>query len=218
MIPAILGTKIGMTRVHENNGAVTCVSVVQAGPCTVLQVRSAEREGYEAVQLGFRDVKPHRSTKPAIGHAATAGTGPKRYAREIRLTEPTDLSAGDVVTVDIFKDGVAYVDVVGTSKGRGFSGVMRRHGFGGLGASHGVERKHRSPGSIGGHCDKLRGQGVKKGKRMAGQFGNVRRTQRNLRLVGVDSEKGLLLIEGSVPGANGGMVLVCRAKAKKVAR
>ncbi len=214
MIPAILGTKVGMTRVCDDKGAVTPVSVVSAGPCTVLQVRTPDCDGYHAVQMGFKDVKPHRSTKPLIGHAAKAGSGPKRFSREIRLSVASDVSPGDVLTVEQFVEGVAYVDVTGTSKGRGFAGVMKRHGFGGQQATHGVERKHRSAGSIGGHSNIGLGRGVKKGKKMPGHFGHTRTTQRNMKLVGVDRERNLLLIEGSLPGPAGGMVVVRISKTK----
>lgn len=210
--PALLGTKIGMTRVIDEKGVVTAVTVINAGPCTVLQVRTVDKEGYDAIQMGYLDRKPHRSTLPLIGHAAKAGVGPKRFAREVRLEGPTDLSAGDVLTVEQFTADVAYVDVTGTSKGRGFAGVMKRHGFGGLCASHGVERKHRSAGSIGGHSNIGLGRGVKKGKKMAGHFGHTRRTQLELKLVGVDTERNLLLIKGSVPGPNGGLVMVRQSK------
>ncbi len=214
MIAALLGKKVGMTRVYDDKGVSIPVTVVEAGPCAVLQLRTTEKDGYHAVQMGFQDVKPHRSTKPAIGHAAKAGTGPKRFAREIRLDEPADVSLGDVLTVSLFEEGVTYVDVVGTTKGHGFSGVMARHGFGGQQATHGVERKHRSPGSIGGHADLLRGRGVKKGKKMAGHWGHDRRTQQNLRLVGIDKDRNLLLIRGSVPGPMGQVVFVRRSKTK----
>lgn len=214
MIPALLGTKIGMTRIHDEGATVVPVTVVQAGPCTILQVRDVERDGYDAVQLGYLDVKPHRSTKPLIGHAGKAGTGPKRHAREVRLEESAACHAGDVLTVEVFAADVNYVDVTGVSKGRGFSGVMRRHGFGGQPASHGCERKHRAPGSIGGHADLGRGRGVKKGKKMPGRYGAVRRTARNLRLIGVDREHNLLLIKGSVPGPTGGLLFVRKAKTK----
>ncbi|MEE9294829.1 MAG: 50S ribosomal protein L3 [Phycisphaerae bacterium] len=213
MIPALIGTKIGMTRLRDDKGMVTPVTVVQAGPCTVLQIRTQERDGYHAVQMGFMDAKPHRSSRPLIGHAANAGTGPKRYAREIRLADVPDVGLGDVLTVSMFEEAkVAYVDVVGTSKGRGFSGVMRRHGFGGLEASHGVERKHRSGGSIGGHANIGLGRGVKKGKKMPGQWGNKRITQRNMKLKGIDRDHNLLLIEGSIPGPAGGVVCVRKSK------
>ena len=198
-----------MTRICDEAGAVTPVTVIHAGPCTVMQVKTVDNDGYDAVQLGFEDVKPHRSTRPLSGHAATAGTGPKRVLREIRQDAPAENAVGDVLTVELFETAeVKHVDVTGVSKGRGFSGVMRRHGFGGLRASHGVERKHRSPGSIGGSAPLGRGRGVKKGKRMPGQFGNVRRTARNQQLVAVDKENNLLVVEGSVPGPNGGLLLV----------
>jgi len=214
MTAALLGIKVGMTRVYDETGRVTPVTVVQAGPCTVLQIRDQQRDGYDAVQLGFQDAKPDRSTKPMIGHAAKAGTGPKRFAREIRLDTAAEVSPGDVVTVEQFAEGVSFVDVIGTTKGRGFSGVIRRHNFVGQLASHGVERKHRSPGSIGGHSNIGLGRSVKKGKKMAGQWGSDRRTARNLRLVGVDSENHLMLIKGSVPGPNGGLLFVRRSKTK----
>ena len=216
MIPAILGTKIGMTQVLHERGAAEPVTVVKAGPCVVLQVKTREIDGYDAVQIGFDDVKPHRSTKPMIGHSAKARTGPKRVVREIRLTEPATVSQSDVLTVDIFSEGeVAYVDVTGVTKGKGFTGVMKRHGFGGKEASHGVERKHRSAGSIGGGgCGPL-GRGVRKGKRMAGHMGHVRQTARNQELVAVNADEGLLLIRGAVPGPNGGYLIVQQSKTKK---
>ncbi len=198
-----------MTRVCDETGAITPVTVIHAGPCTVMQVKTVDRDGYDALQIGFEDVKPHRSTRPLIGHAASAGTGPKRVLREIRQDGPSEHAVGDVLTVKLFETAdVKNVDVTGVSKGRGFSGVMRRHGFGGLRASHGVERKHRAGGNIGGSAPLGLGRGVKKGKRMAGQFGNVRRTAQNQLLVSVDDENGLLVIKGSVPGPNGGLVLV----------
>ena len=215
MLPGIIGTKVGMTRVLGEDGAVQTVTVVKAGPCVVLQVKTTESDGYDAIQLGFGDVLPHRSTLPLIGHAAVAKTGPKRVTREFRLTEPTTLSRGDVLTVDQFADGkVAFVDVVGTTKGKGFQGVMKRHGFGGQQASHGVERKHRSAGSIGGHASLGDGRGVKKGKKMSGHMGSVRRTASSLRVIQADSEHGLLVIAGSIPGASGSTVVVKKAKKK----
>jgi len=204
-----------MTRVCDADGRVTSVTVVEAGPCTVMQVRTPERDGYHAVQLGFEDARPHRSSKPLIGHAATAGTGPKRVHREVRLTEPADLKAGAVVGVTQFAESeTSFVDVTGISKGCGFAGVMKRHGFGGKEASHGTERKHRSAGSIGGSASLGEGRVVKKGKRMAGHMGAVKVTVRNQRLVGVDEENNLLLIKGSVPGPNGGLLFVRQAKCK----
>lgn len=209
MKAGLIGRKVGMTRVCDATGVVTPVTVIQAGPCTVMQVRTAANDGYDAVQLGFEDVKPHRSTKPLIGHAAVAGTGPKRVLREIRQDGSSDHAVGDVLTVGLFeKAQVKHVDVTGVSKGRGFSGVMRRHGFGGQRASHGVERKHRSPGGIGGSAPLGRGRSVRKGKRMPGHSGNVRRTGRNHEIVAVDTENNLLVVKGSVPGPNDGLVLV----------
>lgn len=213
MIPALLGTKIGMTQVVRDNGTADPVTVIKAGPCVVLQVKSKERDGYDAVQLGYEDVKPHRSTKPMIGHAAQAHTGPKRVVREIRLSEPSTVSRSDVVTVETFAAGeVTYVDVIGVTKGRGFTGVMKRHGFGGKESSHGVERKHRSAGSIGGGGAGPTGRGVRKGKRMAGQHGNKRRTASGLQLVKIDAENDLMVIRGSVPGPNGSVVFVRQSK------
>jgi large subunit ribosomal protein L3 len=214
MIPALIGKKIGMTRVHGEKGIVVPVTVVQAGPCTVLQVRTDEKDGYHAVQMGYGDVLPHRSTKPLIGHAAKAGTGPKGVSREVRLEGPAGVAAGDVLTVEDFAESVKYVDVAGTSKGRGFTGVMARWGFGGQQATHGVKRKHRSPGSIGGHSDLARGRGVRKGKKMSGHAGHVRRTSEALELVGIDRDNNLLLIKGSVPGPNGGVLFIQKAKKK----
>jgi large subunit ribosomal protein L3 len=215
MTAALLGKKIGMTSVLDERGVVEPVTVVKAGPCVVLQVKDEKTDGYDALQLGFEDVKPHRSTKPLIGHAAKASTGPKRVCREVRLSEPAEVSRGDVLTVESFSSGeVSYVDVSGTTKGKGFAGVMKRHKFGGKEASHGVERKHRSAGSIGGHADLGLGRGVKKGKRMAGHLGDVNRTISSLKLVKVDVENDLLLIGGSIPGAKGTVVLVRQAKKK----
>jgi large subunit ribosomal protein L3 len=217
MAATLLGKKIGMTRVYTEDGKVVPVTVIQAGPCSVLQVKKSGQtpDRYDAVQLGFEDVKPHRSTLPLIGHAAKAGTGPKRFVREIRMTEPPEASTGDVWTVELFASGqVRYVDVTGTTKGRGFAGVMKRHGFGGQPGSHGTERKHRSPGSIGGHANLGLGRNIKKGKRMPGHMGHVRRTSRNQELVRVDRENNLLLVKGSVPGPNGGYVVVRQAKTK----
>jgi large subunit ribosomal protein L3 len=216
MIPAILGRKVGMTQVFDPSGQRVPVTLVEAGPCVVLQVKSTEsKDRYDAVQLGFDDVKPHRATMSEIGRARQARTAPKRFIREIRLPEATNHAVGDLITVDIFKQAdVKYVDVVGTSKGKGFQGVMKRWGFGGQPASHGVERKHRSPGSIGAHASTRGGSRPKKGKGMAGQTGNCRRTARCQTLVEVDTENNLLLIEGSVPGPNGGYVIVRKSKTR----
>ena len=216
MIPALLGTKIGMTQIIHERGAAEAVTVVKAGPCVVLQIKTQETDGYDAVQIGFGELKPHRSTKPMIGHAAVAGTGAKQAIREIRLDTAATVSLSDVLTVDSFTEGdVSFVDVVGVTKGCGFTGVMKRHGFGGKEASHGVERKHRSPGSIGGGGCGPTGRGVRKGKRMAGHSGNVRRTISALRLMKVDVENDLLVIRGSIPGPNGSLVLVRQSRKAK---
>jgi len=217
MIAALLGRKVGMTQVFDDEGRVCPVTVIQAGPCTVLQVKTAERDGYEAVQLGFEDVKPHRSTKPIIGHCVKAGAGPKRHITEVRAAGAVEQQVGQVLTVEVFEQaGVKYVDVTGTTKGRGFAGVMKRHGFGGQSRTHGVERKHRSPGSINAYAsEEGDGGGLKKGKRMAGHMGSVKRTVRNHTLVGIDKEKNLLLVKGSVPGANGGLVMVRASKGEQ---
>lgn len=205
---------MGMTRIYDAGGTVTPVTVVRAGPCAVLQTRTMERDGYHAIQIGLGDLKPHLSTKPLIGHAARAGVGPKRHVREIRLDGPAEVKAGDVLTVEVFSEGVTFVDVVGTSKGHGFSGVMAHYNFAGQCASHGTERKHRSPGSIGGQADRLRGKCVRKGKKMPGHWGAARITSRNLRLMGVDKANDLLLIKGSVPGPTGTLVFVRKAKTR----
>jgi large subunit ribosomal protein L3 len=217
MIAAILGRKIGMTQVYDDRGVIVPVTVIQAGPCTVMQVKKADaKDGYESVQLGYKDVKPHRSTKPMIGHTAKAGTGPKAFVREFRLATSTEAKPGDVVTVEIFEQNkIQYVDVVGTTKGAGFAGVMKRHGFGGQPNSHGTERKHRSPGAIGAMAGQRgRGRCIKKGKRMSGHMGNAPRTSRNQMLVRVDKENDLLLVKGSVPGPNGGFVTIRQSKTK----
>ena len=216
MIPAILGRKIGMTQVFDDAGVLHPVTVVQAEPCVVLQVKTNETDGYNAVQLGSEDAKAHRATRPQIGHAAKAGTAPKRMIREVRLADAPDLEVGEQVTVDIF-DGVTFVDVIGTTKGRGFAGVMKRHNFKGMGDGHGVKRQHRRGGSISSHGSDLGGGGnVKRGKRMAGHMGAARCTSRNHRLIAVDTENDLLLIKGSLPGANGDSVYVRLSKTAKV--
>lgn len=217
MLPAILGRKVGMSQVFEVGGQRIAVTLVEAGPCVVLQVKRADGpDGYNAVQLGFADAKPHRTTLPEIGHARKARTAPKRFVREIRLTEPTSKGVGEMVTVDTFQDSdVKYVDVVGVTKGRGFQGVMRRWGFGGQPASHGTERKHRSPGSICGRASNRGTSGaIKKGRRMPGRMGHVRRTARCQALVGVDTEHNLLLIKGAIPGPKGGYVVVRKSKTR----
>lgn len=216
MTPALIGTKIGITRVYNDKGAIVPVTVVKAGPCAITQVKTAETDGYNAVQLGFGDAKPRHSTFPLIGHTAKAGLGPKRHFREVRLKEASDQQPGQTVTVEQFSD-VKFVDVIGTSKGKGFAGVIKRYHFGGQPASHGTERKHRSRGSI---CSRASNRGhtgkPKKGLRMAGQMGNVRVTTRNHPLIKIDAENNLLLIKGALPGANGALVFVRKSITAKV--
>ncbi|UCD30772.1 MAG: 50S ribosomal protein L3 [Planctomycetota bacterium] len=218
MVAALLGKKIGMTRVYTDDGSIVPVTVIQAGPCSVLQIKRVgeAKDGYNAVQMGFEDVKPHRSTLPMIGHAAKGGTAPKKFIREVRLNEePHNISLGDVLTVEMFESSeTRYVDVVSTTKGCGFTGGMKRYGFGGQPASHGTERKHRSLGSIGGNADLGTGRNIKKGKKMPGHMGNVRRTSRNHKLIRVDKENNLLLVKGSIPGPNGVYVMVRQSKTK----
>jgi large subunit ribosomal protein L3 len=213
-IAALLGRKVGMTRVYDEKGTIVPVTVVQAGPCVVTQVKSEDgADGYNAIQLGYEDIKERRSSKPLVGHCKKTGqTSPKRFFREVRLKAKTGLAAGATLDVAIF-DVIKYVDVTGISKGKGFQGVMKRWNFGGQPASHGTERKHRSPGGIGGgQGTRGHGRAIKKGKKMAGHLGDERVTTRNLLLVGVDKEKHLLLIKGTVPGANGELVFVRQAK------
>jgi large subunit ribosomal protein L3 len=213
-IAALLGRKVGMTRVYDEKGTIVPVTVVQAGPCIVTQVKTADgKDGYNAIQLGFEDIKERRSTKPVVGHCKKTGqTGPKRFFREVRLDGAPTLAAGATVDVGIFET-IKYVDVSGTSKGKGFQGVMKRWNFGGQPASHGTERKHRSPGGIGGgQGTRGHGRAIKKGKKMAGHLGDERVTTRNLAVVSVDKEKNLILIKGTVPGANGGLLFVRQAK------
>lgn len=216
MTPALLGKKIGMTRIYDEKGAVVPVTVVQAGPCAVTQVKTEESDGYHAVQIGFGEIKARFSTFPLIGHAAKAGVGPRKHFKEIRLKEPTDRKAGDTVSVGLF-DGVKFVDVIGTSKGKGFAGVMKRYHFGGQPGSHGTERKHRSRGSI---CSRASNRGhtgkPKKGLRMAGHMGDDRVTTRNHPLVKIDPDNNLLLIKGALPGPNGGLLFVRKSITAKV--
>ncbi len=215
MIPGLLGTKVGMTNVITEEGAMLPVTVLKAGPCVVLQVKTKKIDGYDALQLGFGDQKPHRVTMPLIGHAAKAKTGPKRFIKEFRVSDAAELAAGDVINLESFNsDEVNYIDVSGITKGKGFAGVMKRHGFGGKESSHGVERKHRSAGGIGGSADAGTGRAVKKGKRMAGHMGHVRCTAQSMKVFKVDTENDLLIVMGSVPGPAGSLVEIRRARKK----
>ena len=214
-MPALLGRKIGMTRWFMEDGTNVPVTVIEAGPCAVTQIKRTETDGYAAVQLGFEDVKPRRTTMPVMGHDARAGTTPKRCHRELRLSDDRsveEFELGQTINVTTFED-VKYVDVTGIGKGKGFAGVMKRHNFRGLCASHGTERKHRSPGSIGGHATDLgTGPKVKKGKRMAGHMGAKRVTVRSIDIVAIDPDRNLLMVKGPVPGPNHGVLFIRDAK------
>jgi large subunit ribosomal protein L3 len=203
-IKGILGEKLGMTQVFDENNRIVPVTVVQAGPCVVTQVRTPERDGYAAVQIAFGGIDPRKVNKPESGHFKAAGVTPRRYLVEVRTTDAAEYEVGQEVSAEIFATGIK-VDVIGTSKGKGYAGVMKRHGFKGLGAGHGTQRKHRAPGSIGGCATPGR---VFKGLRMAGRMGGVRTTTMNLTVHRVDAEKGLILVKGAVPGPKGGLVLV----------
>jgi len=224
----LLGLKVGMTQVFDDKGRMTPVTVLEMGPCPVLQVRTAGRDGYHALQIGFKNKPRNKAIRAERGHVAgdfsskrrkgmqeagvevlpKANCEPQRYIREFRLDAATDTAVGAILKVDaVFKD-VPRVDVIGTSKGRGFAGVMKRHNFQGLPAAHGAKKVHRSGGSIGSHASN-RGSGrPKKGHKAAGQYGNVRRTVRNLDVVKIDADNNLLLVRGAVPGPNGGLVVV----------
>ncbi|TSA53935.1 MAG: 50S ribosomal protein L3 [Planctomycetaceae bacterium] len=210
----LLGKKVGMTQVYNELGKLVPVSVIQAGPCIVMQVKSAETDGYNAIQLGFDEVKPVRRKQPEIGHARKANAEPKKFIKEMRLAGDSEqeYKAGESVTVAVFSEDKS-VDVVGTSKGKGFAGVMKRHGFGGFPASHGTERKHRAPGSIASFAsDAGHGPGPKRGKKMAGHMGHCRITTKNHDLVEIDEEKNLLIVKGSIPGPAGGYCIIRSAK------
>jgi large subunit ribosomal protein L3 len=213
----LLGKKIGMTQVYDEAGKMTTVTVLQAGPCTVLQAKTPEKDGYSSLQIGFDDKKARRVLKPEEGHAKKANTVAKRFVREWRLTKGQEVkyNAGDTMDVDLFTD-TKYVDVAGISKGKGYQGVMKRHNFGGFPASHGTERKHRAGGSIASHGTNRGHSGKpKKGKRMSGHMGAERVTSRNHKLVSIDPENHLLVVKGSIPGPNGGYVEIRTAKTKK---
>lgn len=207
----ILGHKLGMTQVFDADNRVVPVTVVAAGPVVVTALRTVETDGYNAVQLAFGAIDPRRVNQPEAGHFAKAGVTPRRHVVELRTDAVADYTVGQELTAgEVFAAG-AVVDVTGTSKGKGTSGVMKRHGFKGLGAGHGVHRKHRSPGSIGGCSTPGR---VFKGLRMAGRFGNTTVTTQNLTVHAVDSDAGLLLIKGAVPGPKGGLLVVRNAVKK----
>jgi large subunit ribosomal protein L3 len=200
----ILGTKLGMTQVWDESNRVVPVTVIAAGPNVVTQVRTPETDGYDAIQLGYGQVDPRKVNKPEGGHFSKAGVAPQRYVAELRTSDAAEYEVGQQITVETFEPG-QKVDVTGTTKGKGYAGVMKRHGFHGLRASHGVQRKHRSPGSIGGCATPGR---VFKGLRMSGRMGHERQTTLNLTVQSVDAERGYLLVRGAIPGPRGGLVMV----------
>ncbi len=203
----VLGSKLGMTQVWDEAGRLVPVTVVQAGPCVVTQVRTSDSDGYDAVQIAYGAIDPRKVNQPAAGHFAKAGVTPRRHLVELRTADAGQYALGQEITVELFEAG-QKVDVVGTTKGKGTAGVMKRHGFHGVGASHGAHRNHRKPGSIGGASTPGR---VFKGMKMAGRMGHVRQTTQNLTVHAIDVERGLLLIKGALPGPKGAIVLVTNA-------
>ncbi len=212
MVNGMLGKKLGMTRIFSEDGRWIEVTLLEAGPCTVIQRKRQEIDGYEAVQVGYGNVKEKRCKKPQRGHYDKAGVTPKRFLREFRIADSDVLKPGDEIRADIFNVG-DHVDVCGTSKGKGFAGVIKRHGFAGGPGGHG-SHFHRAPGSVGQSADPAK---VYKGKRLPGRMGNVRVTTQNLEIINVDVDKNLLVVRGCVPGANGGMVIV-RQSVKKTSK
>jgi large subunit ribosomal protein L3 len=203
-VRGLLGRKLGMTQVWDADNKLVPVTVVETGPCVVTQVRTAANDGYDAIQIAFGAIDPRKVNKPLAGHFEAAGVTPRRHLVELRTSDAGEYSLGQELTVTAFEGG-EKVDVVGTTKGKGTAGVMKRHGFHGLGAGHGTQRKHRAPGSIGACATPGR---VFKGVRMAGRMGHVRQTTQNLTVHAVDAERGLLLVKGAVPGPRNGLVLV----------
>lgn len=203
-IKGILGKKLGMTQVFDEDNRVVPVTVVEAGPCVVTQIRTVETDGYTAIQIAYGDIDPRKVKKPAAGHFKKAGVTPRRHVAEIRLDDVSGYEVGQDVTVDIF-EGIDFVDVTGITKGHGFAGGMKRHGFAGQGAAHGNQAAHRRVGGIGACATPGR---VFKGKRMAGRMGNNRVTTQNLKVQKIDADSNLLLIKGAIPGVRGGIVTV----------
>ncbi len=203
-IKGILGTKLGMTQVFDEDNRVVPVTVVEAGPCVVTQVRTKDVDGYDAVQIAYGEIDPRKANKPQVGHFKKAGVTPRRHTVEIRTPDASSYEVGQEVGVDVFGD-IEFVDVTGTSKGKGFAGAMKRHGFAGQGAGHGNQASHRRVGGIGACSTPAR---VFKGKRMAGRMGNDRVTTQNLKIQKIDADANLLLIKGAVPGVRGGLLVV----------
>ena len=211
-IKGILGEKLGMTQVFDAQNKIVPVTVISAGPCVVTQIRSLEKDGYTAVQLAFGAVEPRKVSKPQAGQFAKAGVTPRLEVAELRISNTDGYSVGQELKADVFAAG-DIVDATGTSKGKGTAGVMKRHGFSGIGASHGVDKKHRMPGSVGNRTTPGR---VFKGKRMMGRMGVETVTVQNLTVHSVDAEKSLILIKGAVPGRNGSQVFIHSASKKAV--
>jgi large subunit ribosomal protein L3 len=203
-LKGILGEKLGMTQIFDENNRIVPVTVVKAGPCVITQIRTQEKDGYSAVQLAYGQIDPRKVTKPVAGHYKAAEVTPRRHLVELRTSSIEGYTVGQELTAEVFETG-SLVDVTGTTKGKGTAGVMKRHGFHGLGAGHGVHRKHRHPGSIGACATPGR---VFKGVKMAGRMGHERQTTQSLQVHKVDVERGLLLIKGAIPGPKGGLLLV----------
>jgi len=212
-VKGLLGTKLGMTQVWDDNNIVVPVTVVAASTNVVTQVRRPETDGYNAIQVGFGEIEARKVNKPSAGHFAKAGTTPRRHLLEIRTADAAGYQVGQELTVDTFAQG-DVIDVTGTSKGKGFAGVMKRHGFHGVGASHGAHRNHRKPGSIGACATPGR---VFKGVRMAGRMGGDTVTTQNVVVHAVDTDKGLILLKGAIPGPKGGLVVLRSAAKRPVA-
>ncbi|MCX6417688.1 MAG: 50S ribosomal protein L3 [Candidatus Nanopelagicales bacterium] len=205
----ILGEKLGMTQVWDENNRVVPVTVVKAGPCVVTQVRTPENDGYSGVQIAFGQIDPRKVTQPMLGHFAKAGVTPRRHLLELRFDDASDYALGQELGADTFEAG-SNIDVTGVTKGKGFAGTMKRHGFHGVSASHGAHKNHRKPGSIGACATPGR---VFKGVRMSGRMGGITQTTQNLKVHAVDTEKGLILVKGAIPGPTGSVVLL-RSAAK----
>lgn len=203
-VKGILGTKLGMTQIFDEENRVIPVTVVEAGPCVVTQIRTVETDGYNAIQIAYGEIDPRKVNKPGTGHFAKAGVTPRRHVAEIRMDDVSGYEVGQDVTVDIF-EGINFVDVTGTSKGKGYAGGMKRHGFAGQGAAHGNQAAHRRVGGIGACATPGR---VFKGTRMAGRMGNDRVTTQNLKVQKIDAEANLIIIKGAIPGVRGGLVTV----------
>lgn len=212
MSNTILGKKLGMTQIFDQVGNAIPVTLIQAGPCTVLQVKTTEKDGYNAIQLGFDDKKEKRTNRPEMGHLARSGSSPKRHIRETRVDDPAPYEPGQVITAGMFKNG-DYIDITGTSKGKGFAGVMKRHGFAGFKATHGTHESKRGGGSLGPSADPAR---VFKGKKMPGQMGNETVTIQNLTVVDVREAQNLIAVKGPVPGAKNGLLIINYATKKPV--